>query len=108
MECPFIDKTIKPSKFNVPIKYRDPGSNTDYIFYKHDDGFGTISLVQFCTRLGRKKDVFECLIEDEWKQCRAYSPPKLRRGLRQSLDGQNTTNAIHSEIKGVEKQNDYT
>ena len=81
MECPFIDKTIKSSKINVPINYRDLGGNADYIFYKHDDGFGTISLVQFCTRLGRKKDVFECLNENEWKQCWTYSLNKsLQRG----------------------------
>jgi len=72
MECPLINKTIKPSKNNVPINYKDLGGDTDYIFWKHNDGFGTTSLVQFCTRLGRKKDVFECLNEDEWKQCRAY------------------------------------
>ena len=74
MECPFIDKNIVANEFNIPINYKDLGGSVDYIFYDHDDGFGKISRVQFCKKIGRKKDVFECLNENEWKVCRAYSP----------------------------------
>lgn len=74
MECPFIDKTIVPNFNNKPVNYKDLGGPVDYVFYDHDDGFGNISRVQFCQKLGRKKDVFECLNENEWRQCQAYSP----------------------------------
>ncbi len=35
---------------------------------------GIIENVQFCKKIGRKKDVFECLNESEYKMCYAYSP----------------------------------
>ena len=71
MECPYIDKRT-PDKFNKPINYKDVGGNIDYIFYEHSDPFGKISLVQFCKHKGRKKDVFECLNESEWRNCHAF------------------------------------
>ncbi len=73
MECPYIDKSIEPSAFNKPLNYKDFGGDTDYAFWDHDDGFGKITRVQFCTRIGRKTDVFECFNENEWKHCHAYS-----------------------------------
>ena len=71
MECPNIDKSIK-DKFNTPINYKDLGGSVDYIFYDHTDPVGNITRVQFCKKIGRKRDVFECLNENEWKQCPHY------------------------------------
>ena len=71
MECPNIDKKPK-DRFNTPINYKDLGGPVDYIFYDHLDVFGKITRVQFCKKKGRKQDVFECLNENEWKQCPHY------------------------------------
>jgi len=35
---------------------------------------GIFENVQFCKKIGRKKDVFECMNECEYKSCRAYRP----------------------------------
>ncbi len=72
MECPHICKDIIKNRFNKPINYKDMGGSVDYIFYDHTDPAGDITRVQFCQRIGRKKDVFECLNENEWKNCYAY------------------------------------
>ena len=70
MECPYVDRSFTPDpKFNTPISYKALGSSAEYIFYDHEDGFGKITRVQFCQLIGRKRDVFECLNENEWKQC---------------------------------------
>lgn len=69
MECPFINRSLKPDPFNTPINYKDLGGPVDYIFYDHDNGFGRIARVQFCELIGRKRDVFQCLNESEWKRC---------------------------------------
>ena len=70
MECPYIERNLLPNpRFNVPINYRDLGGLEDYVFYDHDDGFGRITRVQFCKLCGRKRDVFECLNENEWRNC---------------------------------------
>ncbi len=72
MECPNIDKELK-DKFNIPINYKDLGGSVDYIFYDHTDPYnGEITKVQFCKKMGRKQDVFECLNEKEWKECPYY------------------------------------
>lgn len=73
MECPFIDKGFVPNpRFNTPVNYRDLGGPIDYTFYDHDDGTGKKMRVQFCKRCGRKRDVFQCLNENEWKACPYY------------------------------------
>ena len=69
MECPRIEKEIEENKFNQKINYKDLGGNTDYIYWQHTDPGGVSSLVQFCKKIGRKKDVFECMNENEWKNC---------------------------------------
>lgn len=71
MECPNIDKEPK-DKFNTPINYKDLGGPVDYIFYDHIGPDGEITKVQFCKKCGRKKDIFECLNENEWKDCGYY------------------------------------
>lgn len=71
MECPNIDKSIPASEINKPLNYKDFGG-TDYVFFDHTDPVGAITRVQFCKKMGRKKDVFECLNENEWKACYAY------------------------------------
>ena len=72
-ECPFIARDFIPDpKFNSPINYKDLGGESDYIFYDHNDGFGTTTRVQFCSLVGRKKDVFQCYNESEWKACIIY------------------------------------
>ena len=72
MECPNIEKEKIDKRFNLPINYRDLGGVVDYIFYDHIDPDGRTTKVQFCKKIGRKKDVFECLNEDEWKYCPHY------------------------------------
>ena len=69
-QCPFIAKfTPTPAELNVPVEYKTADGGI-YTFYRHDDGFGKITQVQFCERIGRKRDVFECL--NEWRNCYAY------------------------------------
>jgi len=72
MECPNIDRTFKGDSFNIAINYKDFGGNCDYIFYDHIDPLRRITRVQFCKKIGRKKDVFECFNENEWKSCPHY------------------------------------
>lgn len=71
-ECPFVDRSFVPvpEEFNIAFHY--PTDEGDYIFYDHNDGFGEISRVQFCELMGRKRDVFECFNESEWKVCSYY------------------------------------
>ena len=70
-QCPFIAKFTPTPEFNEPVDYKTADGGT-YTFYRHDDGLGKISNVQFCELIGRKKDVFECLNENEWRCCYAY------------------------------------
>ena len=99
-QCPFIAK-ITPAPFNEPVVYRLADGGT-YTFYRHDDGLGKISNVQFCERIGRKRDVFECLNENEWRNCYAYrsamqsgptplATPNLQETFR---DPNNTANCL--------------
>jgi hypothetical protein len=75
MECPCVDRSFTPNEeFNTPIEYKNP-DGSKYVFYSHYDGFGTYYNCQFCKLIGRKRDVFECLNENEWKECSYY---KLR------------------------------
>lgn len=72
MQCPYILPESEISKeCNKRINYADFGG-TEYIFYDHDDGFGNVTRVQFCQLIGRKRDVFECFNEVEWRACRGY------------------------------------
>jgi len=66
MECPNISKDIITDKFNTPVNYGN------YVYYEHKDPVGEKTIVQFCKRIGRKKDVFECLNENEWRNCYAF------------------------------------
>lgn len=81
MECPNIDKFIPDPNFNKPINYKDLGGDVDYIFYERNDAFGQTSWVQYCERLGRKGDVFECLNQVEWKNCAYYKAKALMKNL---------------------------
>ena len=73
MECPFIDRSFTPDpRFNKAINYRDLGGNEDYIFYDHDDGMGKVTRCQFCKLCSRKRNVFQCLNEVEWRACFYY------------------------------------
>ncbi len=38
-------------------------------FWEHTDPVGHVTNVQFCKLIGRKRDVFECINECEWKCC---------------------------------------
>ena len=70
MECPFVDRSFTPTPdFTKPINYKDLGGPVDYVFYDYDVGFGEFAHVQFCKLVGRKRDVFECLNESEWRKC---------------------------------------
>ena len=68
-ECPYIDRSFTPNPlFNIPISYRIE-TGGEYVFYDHNDGFNKWTRVQFCKLCGRKRDVFECLNESEWRVC---------------------------------------
>ena len=71
-ECPFVDRsfTPQPVRLNDPVDFESYGDV--YRFYRHNDGFGDITNVQFCKLVGRKKDVFECLNQNEWHECPYY------------------------------------
>lgn len=84
MQCPFIDKRTPNPDFNKPVNYRDFGGGEDYVFYDHDDGFGRITRVQFCQKIGRKKDIFQCLNESEWKACPHYRVQRDTIGREQA------------------------
>ena len=71
-ECPYIEKNIIANEFNKKINYKDLGGSEDYIFYDHGDAYGKITRVQYCQLMGRKRDVFECLNENEWQHCSYY------------------------------------
>ena len=71
MECPYIDKSILPNKINTPIKYQT-SNGTDYIYWHHLCPDNKVIKVQFCKKIGRKQDIFECLNENEWKNCPTY------------------------------------
>ncbi len=66
MACPNIDKTIQRTSYMEPIAYGG------YVYWRRKNMDGKIENVQFCKKIGRKKDVFECLCE--YKACRAYDP----------------------------------
>ena len=70
-ECPNVKRDLVPNPlFNVPMTYkRLDGVGGEYVYYQHDDGFGKITNVQFCQRIGRVRDVFRCLNPSEWSQC---------------------------------------
>ena len=71
MECPNIKKNME-DKFNILVNYKDLGGPVDYLFYDHTDAYWNIVRVQFCKKIGRKQDVFQCLNEEEWKHCPHY------------------------------------
>ncbi len=66
MQCPHVDTSIQETGYMKPIKY------ADYIFWDRINIDGKHENVQFCKLIGRKKDVFECLNECEWKACPYY------------------------------------
>jgi len=71
-ECPFINRDIKLDlRLNKPVEY-ECQDGTIYIFYSHFDGFDRTYNCQFCKLIGRKRDVFECLNESEWRECHYY------------------------------------
>ena len=81
MECPNINRNFSPDSYNKPVNYKDFGGDVNYIYYEHDNGFGEKSLVQFCRLCGRKRDIFECLNESEWKSCdhfRSSTSPNIK------------------------------
>lgn len=69
-ECPWIEKNIV-CDVNDLVTFRC-ADGSDYRFYRHTDPDGRVTQVQFCKRIGRKPDVFECLNEPEWRACYAY------------------------------------
>jgi len=95
MECPNIDKAIIEDKFNKKINYKGLGGS-DYVFYDHIDLYGEVTRVQFCKKMGRKKDVFECFNENEWKSCPHYKAmPCPHNVTKLSGKGGNDENENH-------------
>jgi len=72
MECKYIKRDFMPDPaFNQPQEF-ECDNGFKYVFYQHNDGFGKVYPCQFCRLIGRKRDVFECLNEPEWKACSHY------------------------------------
>ena len=100
MECPNIDKGIIEDKFNKKINYKDFGGS-DYVFYDHIDPYGEVTRVQFCKKIGRKKDVFKCLNENEWKSCPYYKVmPCSHNGPKMTHSNENVEYLSCHEIIG--------
>lgn len=83
-ECPYIDRSFEPDpEFNDKTEFKCQDGYV-YIYYIHwsrpDHKYD--GPVQFCMHVGRKKDVFECLNENEWKRCPHYSLPYPQTGER--------------------------
>ena len=71
-ECPFVDRSFTPdANNNNPVDYDTSGGDI-YRFYKHHFLDDRPYNCQFCMLIGRKRDVFECLNENEWKACSHY------------------------------------
>jgi hypothetical protein len=72
-QCPYIDINIilDGNMFNKKVVY-ECSDGTEYVYYHHFDGFDEYYNCQFCKLIGRKRDVFECLNESEWKECDYY------------------------------------
>jgi hypothetical protein len=68
MQCPNIVPKEELDLTNLEVEeFATNSQESPYIFYRHNG-----RPVQFCHRIGRKTDVFECLNESEWKHCYAY------------------------------------
>ena len=99
MECPFINRAINPNpQFNERVDYIAPDGSEHYVFYRHSDSFGKTYPVQFCQHIGRKRDVFQCLNENEWGACFTYQfrKDKSWQGAepqKAKADSQSTANA---------------
>ena len=87
-QCPFIvppEQIIKDS--NIPQEF-PCGDGTTYIFFQHyppivgdpEAKHNRPYNVQFCRFVGRKRDVFECLNENEWHNCSVYQAHAPERG----------------------------
>jgi len=74
-QCPFVNEAQPNPTFNSPMQF-ECQSGFVYTYYQHSDGFGDVYNCQFCTLIGRKRDVFECLNEKEWKECPHYKAQK--------------------------------
>ena len=74
-QCPYIFTGNIDLTFNE-YKYYPCSDGTLYTFYYHFDGFDQYYNCQFCKLIGRKRDVFECLNESEWKECPYYKNHK--------------------------------
>lgn len=48
-------------------------------FWHHTDPDGKVTNVQFCKLIGRKRDVFECINENEWKGCAHNRMSKMNK-----------------------------
>jgi hypothetical protein len=75
-QCPFIDNTIVADNTYNQKKEYPCSDGSIYTYYYHFDGFDQHYNCQFCKLIGRKKDVFECLNENEWNQCSYYKGHK--------------------------------
>lgn len=79
MECPYINRDIKPNPaFNERKVFKarhDAGGEPcrDYVYWIHRVScLGEQYPCQFCQMIGRKRDIFECFNESEWQNCGFY------------------------------------
>lgn len=85
MACPFIDTSIPDPRFNKLMHY-ETDEGTDYIFYDHYAGSGKATYVQFCQWAGRKRDVFQCCNETEWRRCFHYRIHAAQNSMKPTPD----------------------
>ena len=78
MECPYINRDIRPNPAFNEREVCVSGGGTEYVYYIHRDGPKQYPC-QFCQMIGRKNDIFECFNESEWQNCMYYL-------IRQSMD----------------------
>lgn len=76
-QCPYINTEINDSASNQRTIY-STANGGEYVYWLHADGFGKVYPAQFCRHIGRKRDVFECLNEGEWKCCPHYISAEKR------------------------------
>lgn len=105
MECPFIDREmVVDERINKPMNYSDFGG-ADYVFYDHDDGFGNVTRVQFCQLIGRKRDIFQCLNESEWRRCPHFLTMQERNDWMQAeVEAGNLKEAPPSSDKPITEE----
>jgi len=71
-ECPFIVPRERIAQDCCKPVIYESTDGEEYQFWRHTTPDGDSYNVQHCSLIGRKRDVFECFNENEWRACSAY------------------------------------